>query len=239
MEPPRFLHYASLKSFNAGTGRAFMIEWAMTFAGGFLVASLLALMLMSVIHRRAVRLTRRRILENLPESLVELQIDKDHQRVHFTMLVRQLEQSVERLRFEASTARAEVGRKAEAIGRLKAEHARKSEAADELALKVESLTNKIEEVECERIEHAIKMFSIESALSAKEAELIRASTEQRLVIHTQSAEIASLNAQIEQYQLAINQLQQHADYTASWPFDAPMADRFWQLSRRIAPSHRP
>jgi hypothetical protein len=211
-----------VRRFPRRMNRAFMIEWMMIFLCGFFVATLLSLMLMSVVHERAVRLTRRRIEESIPESLFEVQIEKDNQRADFAMLVRRLERSVEKLHLEASTARAEVGRKTEAISRLKTELASSIGVADELAHKVKSFTGKIQETERERIRDEVKVFSIEQALSAKEMEFARSATEQRLVVDTQRAEMAALNAQIEQYQSVIDQLLQHADYTAHRPFDEPM-----------------
>ncbi len=225
-----------------------MVESAMVFLGGFLSASILALILLSVIHDRAVRLTHRRIEASLPKSLLEMQIEKDLQRAECAMSVRRLERSIERLRFEATTARGELWRQAEAIGRLKTELARRIEVADELAHEVESLNGKIEEVERERIENEVKVFSIEQALCVKEGELARCSTEQELTIHTQRAEIAELNARVEQYQLAVDQLRQQADYPARRPFDEPMvtlaiikeleeeyqAALFWRSSRQPA-----
>ena len=224
-----------------------MIERIMSFLGGVLVASLLALMLMSVIHDRAVRLTRRRILEALPESLVEVQIEKEHQRAKFAMSARLLERSIEQLEFKTNTQLGEIGRKGEAISRLKTELARRIEVTDELARKVDALAEKIKEGERERIRNQVEVFSMERALSLKEVELVRSSTEHGLVIQALRAETASLNAQIERYQLAINQLQQLADPPVNRPFDEPMvtlaiikdleeeyhAARYWQPGRQI------
>jgi uncharacterized coiled-coil protein SlyX len=246
MEPLRHAHYGGKGSTPAG--RAFMIEWAMIFLGGFLIASILALILMSVIHDRAVRLTHRRLGASLPKSLVEMHVEKDRQRAECAMSVRRLERSVEKLRFEAATARAEIGRKTQAIGRLKTELARRIEVADELAREVECLTDKIEEVERERVRNEVRVFSIEQALFAREGELVRCSAEQGLAIHAQRVEIAELNARIEQYRLAVDQLRQHVDYPTRRPFDVPMvtlaiikeleeehqAALFWRSSRQIA-----
>jgi hypothetical protein len=48
-----------LERSSAAVGLALMIESIMFFSGGFLVASLLGLALISVVHQRAVRLTER------------------------------------------------------------------------------------------------------------------------------------------------------------------------------------
>jgi chromosome segregation ATPase len=217
-----------------------MIEWAMIFWGGFLVACLLALMLSSVVHDRAVRLTRRRLEVSIPESLAELQADKDHLRAHFAISMHRLERSVEELRFKATIQLNEIEHKREVINRLRTELARRTEVADELAHKVESVTGNIGEVERERQRNAIEAVSIERALSAKEVEFVRQATEQRFVIDTQRAEIATLNAQIEQSKTTL--LQQHADYIARRTFDEPMEtlaiikeleEEYWTSNSRL------
>jgi chromosome segregation ATPase len=127
-----------------------MVEWAMFFFGGFLAAILLAFMLMSVVHHRAVRLTRRSIEQAIPLSMVELQAAKDGLRADFAMSARQLEADVERLRFKAATQLTEIGRNSAMVSRLKSELAKTSATADERAAKVEALAGKIEEAERER-----------------------------------------------------------------------------------------
>ena len=74
-----------------------MIESIMFFAGGFLVAGLLALALISSVHHRAVRLTQRRLQDALPVSLTEIQADRDKLRAKFAMSARRLEMTVEQL----------------------------------------------------------------------------------------------------------------------------------------------
>lgn len=49
-----------------------MIELIMFFGGGFLVASLLAIILVSFVHHRAVRLTQRRLADAIPVSMAEI-----------------------------------------------------------------------------------------------------------------------------------------------------------------------
>jgi hypothetical protein len=127
-----------------------MIEWIMFFCGGFLAALLLAFMMMSVVHHRAVRLTLRGFRHLVPLSLVELQAAKDGLRAEFAITTQQLETDVERLRFKAATQLIDIGRKSEMIIRLKSELARLSAIADERACEVETLAHGIEEAEHER-----------------------------------------------------------------------------------------
>jgi hypothetical protein len=93
----------------------------MFFGAGFLVASLLWLGLVSVVHQRAVRLTKRRLVDQLPMSMSEIQADKDNLRAEFAVSTRRLEMSVEQLKAKATSQLADIGRKTEAINGLKSE----------------------------------------------------------------------------------------------------------------------
>ena len=75
-----------------------MIEPIMFFGIGFLVASLLGLVLIPLVHNRAVRLTMRRLEAATPLSMAEIQADKDQLRAEFAMSTRRLELSVEQMK---------------------------------------------------------------------------------------------------------------------------------------------
>ena len=68
-----------------------MIEPIMFFGIGFLAASLFGLMLIPLVHNRAVRLTMRRLEAATPLSMAEIQADKDQLRAEFAMSTRRLE----------------------------------------------------------------------------------------------------------------------------------------------------
>src|ERR1700736_5239697 len=203
-----------------------MIESIMFFGGGFLVASLLALVLISFVHHRAVRLTHRRLEDAIPVSMAEIQADKDNLRAEFAMSARRLEMSVEQLKAKATNQLGDLARKTEAITRLKAELAEKTSVTDELDAKAKSLSIKIRETEQE---YAVKAAAVEStarALAAKEAELAKAANdinEQRLETDTQRVEIAVLKTQVEQFKSQIEELQQDAQDAARRLFDERVA----------------
>jgi chromosome segregation ATPase len=81
-----------------------------------------------------VRLTLRRLEALTPISKAEIQADKDQLRAEFAMLVSRLELNIERLKAKTASQAAEIGRKSEAIGRLKFELSEKTAAL--LALEV-------------------------------------------------------------------------------------------------------
>ena len=83
---------------NLVVGRvARMIESSMYFGIGLLFGALIGLVLIPLIHTRAVRLTTRRLEAVLPESMAEVQAEKDLQRAEFAMSTRRLEMTVEQL----------------------------------------------------------------------------------------------------------------------------------------------
>lgn len=96
-----------------------MIEAVMYFGIGFLSAALIAISIAPLVHARAVRLTRRRLENAMPQSMAEIIADKDLQRAEFAVSTRRLEITMENLREHNATQRAEIGRKDDVINRLK------------------------------------------------------------------------------------------------------------------------
>ncbi|MBS7545585.1 hypothetical protein [Ancylobacter oerskovii] len=74
-----------------------MIEAVMYAAIGFLTATLLALLILPAVWRRAVRLTRRRVENAIPVTLAEIQADKDQLRAVHAVELRRLEREVDAL----------------------------------------------------------------------------------------------------------------------------------------------
>src|SRR5215470_16466731 len=98
-----------------------MVEPIMYFGIGFLIASLFGLVILPLVHARAARLTARRLDAATPVSMAEIQADKDQLRAEFAMSTRRLEISVEQLKAKTTSQLAELGKKSDAIIRLKAE----------------------------------------------------------------------------------------------------------------------
>src|ERR1700759_1867684 len=98
-----------------------MIEPIMYAAIGFLVAGLLVIGVIPLVHARAVRLTTKRLEAVTPMSMAEIQADKDQLRAEFAMSTRRLEMSVEQLKTKSTSQLSELGRKGDAINRLKIE----------------------------------------------------------------------------------------------------------------------
>src|SRR6187455_2950324 len=98
-----------------------MIEPIMYLAIGFLVSMLFGLMIIPLVHNRAVRLTMRRLEASTPLSMAEIQADKDQLRAEFAMSTRRLEMSVEQIKNKMTGQLADLGKKNDVINRLKIE----------------------------------------------------------------------------------------------------------------------
>ena len=96
-----------------------MVEPIMYGAIGFLIAGLLVIGFIPLVHARAERLTTRRLEALTPLSMAEIQAEKDQLRAEFAMSTRRLEMSVEQLKAKTTNQLTEIGRKSDAIGRLK------------------------------------------------------------------------------------------------------------------------
>jgi chromosome segregation ATPase len=190
---------------------AIMIEWVMFFCGGFLVALLLALLLISAVHNRAVRLTRRSLKNvTVPKSLQDVQTENDALRAQYAVLNSGLQTNIEQLKFKTVTQLAELGRKEQAINRLKSELVRNSMVNDKLAEKVVGLTKQNQETLQRADANAAELTAVQDALAAKDVELAQVTnllSEHRLVIDTKRLEIGTLNVQTEQLILKTSDLE--------------------------------
>jgi hypothetical protein len=96
-----------------------MIESLMLCGIGVLVGCVLMLLFVPLVHGRAVRLTRRQLMDAKPQTASEILADKDHMRAQFAMSVRRLELGMEEMR-ERAMSRAADKQHAE-ISRLQVE----------------------------------------------------------------------------------------------------------------------
>ena len=124
-----------------------MIEPIMFFGIGFLVASLFGLVLIPLVHNRAVRLTMRRLEAATPLSMAEIQADKDQLRAEFAMSTRRLELSVEQMKAKTTSQLAELGKKTDAINRLKVELGEKTAAIFALEAREKALKDQLQATE--------------------------------------------------------------------------------------------
>jgi hypothetical protein len=103
-----------------------MIEPMMYLVLGFCTASLIALLTLPLVHERAVRLTLRRMQDELPLSVAEMRADRDHLRAEFAMSTHRLERNVDLLRDRAAGLMADLGKQSATNSRLQMELGEKS-----------------------------------------------------------------------------------------------------------------
>src|SRR5256886_9272785 len=128
-----------------------MVEPLMYFGLGFLIASLVGLVIVPLVHARAVRLTARRLEAATPVSMTEIQADKDQLRAEFAMSTRRLEMSVDQLKAKTTSQLAELGKKTDAINRLKAELGEKTATIFALEARDRNLRDQLRRSEERRV----------------------------------------------------------------------------------------
>ncbi len=142
------------------------VDQIMFFALGFLIATLLALVVLPSVWKRAVRLTKKRIEAATPMTMAEFRADKDQLRAEFALTQRRLERHVDQLRdrlteqlselntakSEAAVAIAERDRHASEHAELEDRHAAANERLHELEREVADLSQRLRAREREIIE---------------------------------------------------------------------------------------
>jgi chromosome segregation ATPase len=177
-----------------------MIEPIMYVAIGFLVACMLIIGIIPVVHARAVRLTTRRLEAVTPMSMAEIQADKDQLRAEFAMSTRRLEMSVEQMKAKTTSQLAEIGKKSEAIGRIKIELGEKTAALFALEAKERQLSEDLLEAQQARDEKTAALQEAERLLAEARARLTTTATsmnDSALTVDSQRVELVTAKAQIE------------------------------------------
>jgi chromosome segregation ATPase len=183
-----------------------MVEPAMYFGIGFLVAALFALLFIPLVHNRAVRLTMRRLEAATPLTLAEIRADKDQLRAEFAMSTRRLEMSVEQLKTKTTAQLAELGKKADAINQLKKELGEKTAAIFALEARDKTLGEQIRSTEDELAHKAGALRATERAAADKEAEIAKLTAalgEKSIDADTQRIELAALRTQLDALKVSV------------------------------------
>ena len=178
-----------------------MIEPIMYAAIGFLVSMLCGLMIVPLVHNRAVRLTTRRLEAATPLSMAEIQADKDQLRAEFAMSARRLEMSVEQLKNRTTSQLADLGKKTDAINRMKIELGEKNATIFSLEAREKAVKEQLRATE---EEHAAKTEALrlaEQALTDKQGELGKLNTElndRSMVADSRQVELVAVRTQIDE-----------------------------------------
>ncbi|HEX7882572.1 MAG TPA: hypothetical protein VF499_07540 [Afipia sp.] len=184
-----------------------MVEPIMYLAIGFLVSMLFGLMIMPLVHNRAVRLTTKRLEAATPLSMAEIQADKDQLRAEFAMSARRLEMSVEQLKNKTSSQLADLGKKSDAINRLKIELGEKNAAIFALEAREKALKDQLRATEEEFTAKTQSLRSVEQQFTDKQAELAKLNSElsqRSMTAESRQVELLAVRSQIEALQNRVN-----------------------------------
>jgi chromosome segregation ATPase len=177
-----------------------MVEPIMYLAIGFLVSMLFGLMIVPLVHNRAVRLTTRRLEAATPLSMAEIQADKDQLRAEFAMSARRLEMSVDQLKSKTTSQLAELGKKTDAINRMKLELGEKNAAIFSLEAREKAMQDQLRATEHDFGGKTESLRAAEQALTDKKAELAKLTHElsdRSMVAESRQVELIAVHAQID------------------------------------------
>ncbi len=135
-----------------------MIASIMYFGLGFCAAGLSVVLFVPMVHARAVRLTKRRLEAALPSSMAEIVAAKDIQRAEFALATHRLETKLDELKNKDAGQRAELGRKADSINRLR--------------LEIEALHEQLRHAEQNRLAKANEVRQLQRVISENESKLL-------------------------------------------------------------------
>src|SRR6266496_6694584 len=150
-----------------------MVEQIMFIGIGFLIAGLLIIGFIPLVHARAVRLTMRRLEALTPLSMAEIQADKDQLRAEFAMSARRLEMSVDQLKNKTTSQLAELGKKSDAINRMKIELGEKNATIFGLEAREKAVKEQLRATEEEFAAKTEMLRNAEKALTDKQGELAK------------------------------------------------------------------
>ena len=176
-----------------------MIEPIMYLAIGFLLSMLCGLMIVPLVHNRAVRLTTRRLEAATPLSMAEIQADKDQLRAEFAMSARRLEMNVEQLKNKTTSQLAELGKKTDAINRMKIELGEKNATIFALEAREKAVKEQLRATEEEFAIKTEGLRSAEKALTDKQGELAKINAElsdRSTMAESRQVELVAVRSQI-------------------------------------------
>ena len=185
-----------------------MVEPIMYLAIGFLVSMLFGLMIVPLVHNRAVRLTTKRLEAATPLSMAEIQADKDQLRAEFAMSARRLEMSVEQLKNKTSSQLAELGKKSDAINRLKIELGEKNAAVFSLEAREKALKDQLRATEEEFSVKTQSLRGAEQQLADKQTDFAKLNSElsqRSMAAESRQVELLAVRSQIEALQNRVNE----------------------------------
>src|SRR5262245_8943950 len=199
-----------------------MIESMMYIGIGFLIAGLLVIGVIPLVHARAVRLTMRRLEADNPLSMAEIAAEKDQLRAEFAMTMSRLEMTVEQLKAKTTNQLTELGKKGEAIGRIKFELSEKTATLLALEAKERQLTEDLADTQSELAAKTAALEKAERAFASTQSELTQVTASfndtsvaaggQRAEFIALRAQANAMKGQIESYDKETTALWEHLNH---------------------------
>jgi chromosome segregation ATPase len=174
-----------------------MIEQAMLFALGFLVAGLIALAAAPAFWRRAIRLSTRRLEMQLPLSPEEILAGRDLLRAEFAVERRRLEQKAEALNLVHAADMTELARRAAVIAGQHADLLALSRQDGERRAELAALQRALSETSAELVATAKECYDASGLIARKDVqinELAASSEEAQALVAKQRDAMAPLKA---------------------------------------------
>ena len=202
------------------------IQTAMFVALGFLIASLLVVLLTPAYRARTVRLTAARVRASLPTTEGELRADKDRIRADNALRIHRLETQLDQYKFNAARQSVEVGRRDGQINALTSSldtsHAEMEAALNARNVLEQTIADRLPKVEQRLMEAKKLLFQRDREIASltQDAERTQRALVEAVQINTQQrSEIERLNMVLD------TRAAQNRDGLADPTFDTELALR--------------
>jgi chromosome segregation ATPase len=139
--------------------------------------------------------------------MAEIQADKDQLRAEFAMSARRLEMSVDQLKNKTTSQLAELGKKSDAINRMKIELGEKSAMIFSLEAREKSIKDQMRATEEEFAAKTQMLRSAETALIDKQAELAKLNhdlSDKSMMAESRQIELVAVRSQIDALQSRVS-----------------------------------
>jgi hypothetical protein len=180
------------------------IQSGMLVALGFLVASLVGLVLASAFWSRAVRLTTKRIKESMPVSEPEIRADRDRLRAAYAVKVHELETRLEQAKLERARHLIEINRRDASISALETEvvgiKAELEEHINARRVLEQTIADRLPKVEARLAETKRLLFNRDREI----AELSQGAKRHKAALEEASTLNARKSAQIDRLNVALS-----------------------------------
>jgi chromosome segregation ATPase len=191
-----------------------LLEPAMYFTIGFLLAALLSLPFMAAIHRRAVRLTGRRRDAQVPMSVDELRAEKDLLRSEFAVATHRLQSTLDEMHTKTAAQRVEIGRQGTVVTTLRTDLRNKAQTIAALEARETALKDQLRQTEHEHALRSINLDDARRALATKEVELaqfVATLTDRDVIADHQNFELVRAQVNVEALKVTVEEFSQDVD----------------------------